>query len=71
MATTATNEKSRGAAATKRLLGTIEPVNATLVEDTRHKTPVQGPGNPQGQSQNSETPSVAQQIATLNIGRKN
>ena len=60
--------KFRGAAATKRHRGTIEPENPTLVEDTAHNTPVQEHGSLHSQGQASETPSMAQQIATLNIG---
>jgi len=60
--------KSRGSAASKLHRETIEPENATLVEDTTHNTPVQESGNPHGQGQDSETPSMAQQISTQNIG---
>jgi len=46
----------------------MDAENALLQEDTTHNTPVKVPGNPQSPSQDSETPSMAQQLATLNIG---
>jgi len=61
-------EKSRGAATKKRHRGTIEPENTPLQEDTAHNAPVQKPGNPHGHGKGTETPSMAQQIVTLNIG---
>jgi len=60
--------KSRGAPTAKRHRGTIELENARLKEDTTNKTPVQEPRNPHGQGQDTETPRISQQIATVNIG---
>jgi hypothetical protein len=60
--------KTRGATTTKRYRGTIEPENTTFEEDTTHNTPVQEPGSLHSQGQDSETPSMAQYIATMNIG---
>jgi hypothetical protein len=60
--------KIRGVAVSMPHPGTIEPENATLVEGTTSNTPVQERGNPHGQGQHTETPRMAQQIGTLNIG---
>jgi hypothetical protein len=68
MATTATSGKKQRSCNHKQHRGTIEPENATFEEVTTRNTPVQQHGRPLGQGQGTETPSMAQQIGTLNIG---